>query len=86
MTKAKRQKVGGRAKGTPNKVTKAVKEALIESFDEVGGKDYLINMAREYPVAYMSLLGKIIPTEMKSTVEGGISVTITTGVPLEDGK
>jgi len=53
--------VTGRAKGTPNKMTVQVKEAIIRAFDEVGGHAYLVAVAREEPRAFCALLSKLVP-------------------------
>jgi hypothetical protein len=42
-------KTGGRKKGTPNKVTTALKDALMASFDEVGGAQCLLDLAKSDP-------------------------------------
>lgn len=54
----------GRPKGSSNKVTKTIREAIEASFDKVGGADYLAKMAIEQPSAYMTLLGKVLPAHM----------------------
>jgi hypothetical protein len=71
---AKGQKTGGRIKGTPNKIPRSIREAILASFDRVGGEDYLARQSEENPVAYMSLLGKVLP--MQITGEGGGSVQV----------
>lgn len=50
----------GRPQGSKNRVAHRVKEAIMESFEELG-KDYLMVLATEYPSAYVSLLCKILP-------------------------
>jgi hypothetical protein len=65
---AKGQKTGGRVKGTPNRVTATVKEALQAAFDEVGGKDYLVRMATQEPRAFCALIGKVIPQDINATI------------------
>ena len=57
-------KTGGRAKGTQNKVTKTIREAIEASFETVGGADYLAQMAIKEPSSYMTLLGKVLPAHM----------------------
>lgn len=57
-------KTGGRAKGTQNKVTKTIREAIEASFEAVGGADYLAQMAIKEPASYMTLLGKVLPAHM----------------------
>lgn len=63
-TSGKREKTGGRQKGTPNKLTKTIREAILESFENLGGSAYLEKMARLEPSAYMTLLGKVLPTQL----------------------
>lgn len=57
-------KTGGRVKGTPNKLTKTIREAIEESFEQVGGAEYLALMAINEPSSYMTLLGKVLPAHM----------------------
>lgn len=54
----------GRPKGAKNKLTTTVREAILAAFDEVGGAEYLAAQARENPVAFMSLLAKVLPTQI----------------------
>ncbi len=61
----------GRPKGAVNKLTKTIREAVEASFVQVGGAEYLARMADEQPVAYMTLLGKIIPQQMEMTGKDG---------------
>jgi hypothetical protein len=59
-----RAKTGGRKKGTPNKLTASVKDAIEQAFDEVGGVQYLVTQARENPAAFMTLIGKVLPKDL----------------------
>lgn len=54
----------GRPKGSVNKVTKTLREAIEVSFEKVGGVDYLARMAIDQPASYMTLLGKVLPAHM----------------------
>jgi hypothetical protein len=58
-------KTGGRKKGTPNKISSALKEAILEAAEQAGGEDgivgYLVVQALANPAAFMSLLGKVLP-------------------------
>ena len=69
---ATRQKTGGRKAGTPNKMTKTVKEMVLAALDEAGGKDYLLAQARENPNAFLTLLGKVLPTQVTGADDGPI--------------
>lgn len=60
----------GRKKGVPNKITTEIKTAILAAFDKAGGQDYLARQAEENPVAFMTLLGKILPAEIKAELTG----------------
>ncbi|MDR9813101.1 hypothetical protein [Rhizobium hidalgonense] len=58
----------GRAKGTPNKTTALLKDAILKAATEAGGADglvgYLRIQATENPGPFMSLLGKVLPMQV----------------------
>lgn len=58
------RKTGGRQKGAPNKVTKALKEMILGALDQAGGQDYLAIQAVDNPAAFMALLGRVLPTTL----------------------
>lgn len=64
-------KTGGRKKGTPNRLTKAIKEAVVEAFEKAGGVDYLLSVAREDPRTFCTLVGKAMPLQIEGTGENG---------------
>lgn len=66
----------GRPKGSVNKVTKTIREAIELSFVQIGGADYLAKMATAQPVAYMTLLGKIIPQQMELAGKDGGAIQL----------
>jgi hypothetical protein len=51
----------GRPKGTQNRTTTALKDALMLSFERLGGAAYLEEVARRDPRTYCALLGKVLP-------------------------
>lgn len=57
---------GGRKKGTPNKINADVRAMILEALDDVGGPRYLSRQAQENPVAFMGLVGKILPTKISN--------------------
>ena len=54
----------GRAKGTPNKITQSVKEAVENAFDKLGGASYLVHVGRNDPRTFCALLSKLLPTKL----------------------
>lgn len=61
----------GRPKGAVNKLTKTIREAVEISFNQIGGADWLAKMADEQPVAYMTLLGKVLPQQIEHAGKDG---------------
>jgi hypothetical protein len=61
----------GRKPGSKNKDTETIRIAVMRAFEYVGGWEYLAEMARAQPTAYMTLLGKILPHEL-ATSGGGL--------------
>lgn len=58
----------GRRKGSKNKTTVLLKEAIEESFANVGGAEYLTAMAVQEPKAYLTLLAKILPAKIEADI------------------
>lgn len=60
----------GRKKGIPNKNTLLLKDAIMAAATQAGGKEgligYLVKQANGNPAAFMSLLGKVLPTQIES--------------------
>lgn len=75
------KRVGGRAAGTPNRSTAAVKDALVEAFDALGGVDYLVDLGRTDPPTFAGLLKTIIPREIAARIESEIELVIERNRP-----
>ena len=52
---------GGRQKGTPNKMTRTLKETILGALEAEGGVDYLRAVARDNPTVFCALLAKVLP-------------------------
>ncbi len=52
---------GGRSKGTPNKLSADLKSMILGALSTKGGAKYLVAQADKNPVAFMSLLGRVLP-------------------------
>jgi hypothetical protein len=78
----KGEKRGGRTKGTPNKTTKLLKEAILMAAELEGsdgkGKDqlvgYLRRLAKNYPKTFSVLLGRVLPLQITGKVEGELTI------------
>lgn len=74
------QKTGGRKKGTPNKLTVSVKEALSDAFDDLGGIESLVAWGRANPDDFYKLWVKLLPNEVKAEITGADGGAIITRV------
>lgn len=74
-------KSGGRRKGIPNKLTADVKAMILAAFKNVGGATYLEKQANSNPVAFMGLLGKILPLQVTGDKDSPVHIVVETGVP-----
>lgn len=59
-------KLGGRKKGTPNKLTSEIQTMILEALDKKGGVKYLEKQADEKPAAFLALVGKVLPLTVAS--------------------
>lgn len=67
----------GRPKGVPNKVTSELKQMIMGALDEAGGKEYLVQQAKDNPTAFMTLIGKYIPSDVNAKLTGTVKVNGT---------
>lgn len=56
---------GGRQRGTPNKVTGALKDMILQALSNVGGVTYLEKQAKKQPGHFLSLVGRVLPLQVK---------------------
>lgn len=59
----------GRRKGTPNKSTAAVKEALQLAYAAIGGDNTFAQWAMVEQTEFYKLWAKLLPQEMEATVK-----------------
>jgi len=65
----------GRPKGSPNKATAIIKDAIIQAAANAGDGnmvEYLTQQARLNPGPFMSLLGKVLPLQIAGDPENPI--------------
>lgn len=76
------QKTGGRKKGTPNKTTAALKEAILaaakahgmDGRGKAGLEGYLYRVARDDVKAFAGLLGKVLPLQVAGDPDAPIQI------------
>lgn len=65
----------GRPKGSPNKTTALLKDAILQAADTAGGKGgiaaYLASQASKNPGPFMALLGKVLPLQIAGDGKDG---------------
>lgn len=70
----------GRPKGSVNKTTALLKDAILQAAQNAGGEGgmvgYLEHQANENPAAFMSLLGKVLPMQIAGDAENPLVVTM----------
>lgn len=57
----------GRPKGSPNKTTALLKDAILQAATKAGDGDlvkYLTVQAKDHPGPFLSLLGKVLPLQV----------------------
>lgn len=76
-----RPKTGGRTKGTPNKMTALLKDAILQAAEashSEGMVGYLTQQAGANPTAFMTLLGKVLPMQVTGADGGAVQILFKT--------
>lgn len=81
MARGGKREGSGRKKGVPNKLTGDVKAMILEALENKGGVSYLEKQADANPVAFMTLVGKVLPLTVQGDPEQPLSIVIASGVP-----
>ena len=68
MPVPKGTRIGGRQKGTPNKVTANAKQAFQMAFDELGGVSSLVTWAQQNETDFYKLFSKLIPQDVNANI------------------
>lgn len=67
---------GGRQKGTPNKTTALLKDAVLKAAENAGGKGGLVSYLQEQAISnpgpFLALLGKVLPMQVTGADGGPI--------------
>ena len=63
----------GRPRGTPNAISRDMKEMMFTALDRAGGEDYIFRFAQEHPERFMQIMGRMLPTSAAATMELEVS-------------
>ena len=70
----------GKPKGTPNRLTKDLKAAILGALEAAGGEEgsvgYLTRLAQDNSSAFASLLGRCLPHTLSADESGGLGVKV----------
>lgn len=77
---AKGVKTGGRKKGDKNHITRELGAMIDGALSQLGGQDWLVKTANDEPVAFLALLGKRLPKDLR--LGGGLKLKVEL-VPVE---
>ncbi len=64
----------GRPKGAPNKLSSDVKGMVLGALNAKGGQRWLEKQMDANPVAFMTILGKVLPTTIASDPENPLEI------------
>jgi hypothetical protein len=72
----------GRRKGIPNKTTALLKDAILQAAELAGDKggmvNYLLRQAHENPIAFMGLMGKVLPLQVVADITQRVAIVSET--------
>jgi hypothetical protein len=66
----------GRPKGARNKLTPALKEMILGALNASGGQKWFVQQAAANPVAFMALLGKVLPMQVTGSESQEIKISL----------
>lgn len=78
------QNKAGRPKGSPNKITRELREMILGALADKGGQEYFAKQADENPTAFMTLLGKILPTQVTGLNDGPLRLEAVVSLAPEE--
>ena len=78
----------GKPKGATNKVTRELKDMILDALSAAGGVEYLTEKAQDPRTAsaFLTLVGKTLPMTVKGPGEGGAHVFQKIVVEIVKGK
>ena len=75
----------GRKPGIPNAFTADIKAGVLEAFQKLGGPEFLVQVGRDHPTAFLGLLAKAMPMQVTGPNNGPIEARHRLVIELVDG-
>lgn len=72
-----------RPKGSTNEQNRSIKLMIEKALDRAGGEEYFVQQSIANPVAFMTLIGKVIPSQVNMAAQVAVTQMPTAKV---DGK
>lgn len=73
-----------RPKGVPNKVTADLRTMILGALEDAGGQEYLLTQAQQNPQAFLTLVGRTLPKEIKAELGAGLLRVLLDGRGVKD--
>lgn len=64
----------GKPKGTVSKLNRDIKEMILGALIAAGGENYLLRQSEQNPVAFLGLVGKVLPLQLAGHDGGRLEV------------
>ena len=71
----KRPEGAGRKKGSANKTTVKVREAMELAFEGIGGVPALVEWAQDNQTEFYKLFAKLLPVQVEASVDNKLDIT-----------
>ena len=71
-----REKTGGRKKGSINKLTASLKDAILKALEKAGGEEYLHRVSQSDPRTFCTLLGRVLPMQVTGENGGPLQISV----------
>jgi len=72
----KPRKRGASRKGIPNKVTKGVKDNILDVFERIGGVKNFAAWAQENQTEFYRHYAKLLPLDINASVSGHLTIIV----------
>lgn len=74
----------GRPKGVPNRISAELRAIVLTALEDAGGAAYLARVAEQHPVAFLTLLGRLLPLEARFSASGSDAPGFMINIDLHD--